>query len=136
MELSTNHKQTNSSNPRKENYSWIYVILAVLVGGALLYFLFFSSNSGYVKVKYRDNKVNIAAENFESLGETDSTVKGAWYDSSKSYMVIKLSSTYYHYCGMPNSVWRNFKATPSSYNYYKNRIKGNYDCRVNPVPIY
>jgi hypothetical protein len=136
MELPTNHKQTSSSNPQKENHSWIYIGLAILIGSAFLYFVFFSSSPGYVKVKYRDDKVNIAAENFEPLGETDSTVKGAWYDSSESYMVIKLSGTYYHYCGMPSSVWSSFKTTSSLYDHYQTSIKGNYDCRINPVPSY
>lgn len=61
----------------KEDYSWVYIGLAVLIGGAILYFLFFSSASGYVKVKYRDDKVNISSSNFEPLDKSDSTVKGA-----------------------------------------------------------
>ena len=121
---------------QKENYSWIYIGLAVLIGGAILYFLFFSSSSGYVKIKYRDDKVNISASNFEPLNKSDSTVKGAWYDSSNEYMVIKLSGTYYHYCGMPNSAWGGFKTASSPYEYYQDSIKGDYDCRENPVPRY
>jgi hypothetical protein len=120
----------------KENYSWVYIGLAVLIGGAILYFLFFSSGSGYVKIKYRDDKVNIAASNFESLDKSDSTVKGAWYDSSNEYMVIKLSGTYYHYCGMPSSAWSGLKNTSSPYEYYQDSIKGNFDCRENPIPSY
>ena len=121
---------------QKENYSWIYIGLAVLIGGAILYFLFFSSSSGYVKIKYRDDKVNISASNFEPLNKSDSTVKGAWYDSSNEYMVIKLSGTYYHYCGMPNSAWRDFSSASSLYSEYQSDIKGNFDCRENPVPRY
>ena len=45
----------------KESYSWVYIGLAILIGGAILYFLFFSSSSGYVKIKYRDDKVNISS---------------------------------------------------------------------------
>ena len=120
----------------KENYSWIYIALAVLIGGAILYFLFFSSGAGYVKIKYRDDKVNISASNFEPLNKSDSTVKGAWYDSSNEYMVIKLSGIYYHYCGIPNSAWRDFSSASSLYSAYQDDIKGNFDCRVNPVPSY
>ena len=101
-----------------------------------MYFLFFSSSSGYVKIKYRDDKVNISLSNFEPLNKSDSTVKGAWYDSDKEYMVIKLGGTYYHYCGMPRSVWSGFKAASSPYSYYQDDIKGNFDCRENPVPRY
>ena len=124
------------SNQHKENYSWIYIGLAVLIGGAILYFLFFASSSGYVKIKYRDDKVNISASNFEPLNKSDSTVKGAWYDSGNQYMVIKLGGTYYHYCGMPSSAWRNFSSSSSLYSAYQDDIKGNFDCRVNPVPSY
>ena len=118
----------------KENYSWVYIGLAVLIGGAILYFLFFSSGS--VKVKYRDDKVDISASNFTPLDKTDATVKGAWYDSGNEYMIIKLGSTYYHYCGMPSSAWRDFSSASSSYRAYQDDIKGNFDCRVNPVPRY
>ena len=120
----------------KENYSWVYIGLAVLIGGAILYFLFFSSSSGYVKIKYRNDKVDISASNFEPLNKSDSTVKGAWYDSSNQYMVIKLGSTYYHYCGMPSSAWHDFSSASSLYSVYQDDIKGKFDCRVNPVPRY
>ena len=120
----------------KEDYSWVYIGLAVLIGGAILYFLFLSSASGYVKVKYRDDKVNISSSNFEPLDKSDSTVKGAWYDSGNEYMVIRLGGTYYHYFGMPGSVWEGLKATSSPYDYYQDDIKGNFDCRENPVPRY
>ena len=120
----------------KENYSWVCIGLAVLIGGAILYFLFFSSGSGYVKVKYRDDKVDVSASNFTPLDKTDTTVKGAWYDSDNEYMIIKLGSTYYHYCGMPSSTWRSFSSASSPYRAYQDDIKGNFDCRVNPVPRY
>lgn len=121
---------------QKENYSWIYIGLATLIGVAILYFLLSSSSTSYVKIKYRDSKVDISASNFEPLNKSDSTVKGAWYDSSNKYMVIKLNSTYYHYCGMPSSVWRNFSSASSLYSTYQDNIKGNFDCRINHVPSY
>lgn len=118
-----------------EDNSWLYAGLAIIIGGAIFYFLFFH-NSGYVKIKYRDDKVNISANNFEPLNESDSTVKGAWYDSSEDYMVIKLGSTYYHYCGMPSGVWYGLKSSTHLYSYYQEEIKGNFDCRVFSVPEY
>lgn len=120
----------------KESYSWVYIGLAILIGGAILYFLFLSSNSDYVKIKYRDSKVNISTSNFESLGKSDSTVKDAWYDSSNKYMVIKLDVTYYQYCGMSNSEWGGLKNASSLYEFYQDNIKGNFDCRFNYVPQY
>lgn len=120
---------------QKDDYTWMYIVGALLVGAAIWYFLS-STASGYVTVKYRDDKVNVETDNFEPLGSSDSTVGGAWYDSSNEYLVIKLSSTYYHYCGMPSSVWSGLKSSGSPYSYYQDEIKGDYDCRVNPVPEY
>ena len=120
----------------KENYSWVYIGLAILIGVVILYAIFASPGSGYVNVKYRDDKVNISASNFEPLDKSDSTVKGAWYDSVNEYLVIKLGSTYYHYCGMPSSAWSGLKSSASLDEYYQQAIKGNFDCRENPIPSY
>ncbi len=120
----------------KENYSWVYVGLAILIGVVILYAIFASPGSGYVNVKYRDDKVNISASNFEPLDKSDSTVKGAWYDRVNEYLVIKLGSTYYHYCGMPSSAWSGLKSSASLDEYYQQAIKGNFDCRENPIPSY
>lgn len=121
---------------RKENYSWVYIGLTVLIGGAILYFIFLSASSGSVTVKYRDDKVDISASNFDPINKSDSTVKGAWYDNRNEYMVIKLGNIYYQYCGMPSSVWNGLKNSPSPYQYYRESVKGDYDCRINPVPAY
>ncbi len=120
----------------KENYSWVYVGLAILIGVVILYAIFASPGSGYVNVKYRDDKVNISASNFEPLDKSDSIVKGAWYDRVNEYLVIKLGSTYYHYCGMPSSAWSGLKSSASLDEYYQQAIKGNFDCRENPIPSY
>ena len=47
-----------------------------------------------------------------------------------------ISEIDYHYCGMPSSAWRNFSSASSLYSAYQDDIKGNFDCRVNPVPRY
>lgn len=120
----------------KQEYSWVYIGFALLVGSLVLYFFFLAPGSGYVTVKYRDDKVDVSASNFEPLKESDSTVKGAWYDAGNEYMVIKLGNTYYHYCGMPSSAWDDLKSASTPYDYYENSIRGNFDCRINPVPSY
>lgn len=89
----------------------------------------------YVSVKYRSDPVDISS--FEHLDTSKSSwVRGAWYDSGNKYMIINLSGTNYHYCSMPNSVWRNFKSASSFGSHYNGYIKGNYDCRVYPIPEY
>lgn len=93
--------------------------------------------TNYVYIKYRDSSVDLAAENFEYLNtEGSSFIAGAWYDSSNKYMVIKLLETYYHYCDMPESVWRNFKRADSFGVFYNEHIKEKFDCRSGTVPAY
>lgn len=120
----------------RHDYLWIYIPIALLVLGAFVYFLISSFNPGYVKVKYREDKVDISSDYFQPLDKSDATVGGAWYDFSNLYMVIKLNDTYYHYCSLPIDTWSSFRSSPSLYGYYQEEIKGNYDCRLNPVPSY
>ena len=91
----------------------------------------------FITVKYRATQVDVADSRFEYLDTSRSSfVQGAWYDSSNEYMIINLSGTNYHYCGMPSSVWQEFKSASSFGTYYNSDIKGNFDCRENPVPDY
>jgi len=91
----------------------------------------------YVKVKYREDLVDIAHPRFEYLDTSRSSfVRGAWYDEDNIYMVIKLKETYYHYCGMPKNIWSSFKMADSFGTFYNIYIKGHYDCRINYVPEY
>ena len=116
----------------------IYVLL-LLAGCA-------SSNSAesqeqwtpnYVNVEYRADPVDIAAPYFEPLGRSDSSVvEGAWFDSENEYLVINLQGTVYHYCGIGSSTWSSLKSAESMGSYFQDSIKGNFDCRVFPVPVY
>ena len=91
----------------------------------------------YVNVKYRADPVDIAAPYFESLGRSDSSVvEGAWFDSENEYLVINLQGTVYHYCGIGSSTWSSLKSAESMGSYFQDSIKGNFDCRVFPVPAY
>ena len=90
-----------------------------------------------ITIKYRNDTVDIAHPRFEYLDTSKSSfVRGAWYDQENEYMVIKLKTTYYHYCGMHNSPWKAFKSAYSFGSHYESKIKGNYDCRTNYTPIY
>jgi hypothetical protein len=63
-------------------------------------------------------------------------VKRVCYDAPNEYMLISLNGTYYHYCGInPETVGQLLDA-PSMGRYYNAAIKGNFDCRINPVPSY
>ncbi len=88
-------------------------------------------------IKYRDTPVNIADSRFEHLNTVKSSfIRGAWYDNQNQYMVIKLIETYYHYCGLPKTVWDEFKKADSFGSYYNQVIKGEFDCREGYVPTY
>lgn len=91
----------------------------------------------FVSVKYRTGEVDVANPCFEPYTPLSSSfVRESWYDKSNSYMIINLSGTYYHYCGMPVSTWEDFKSADSAGTFYNGYIKGNYDCRQNYVPSY
>ncbi len=97
----------------------------------------YTYNNNYIWIKYRDTPVNINNGRFEYLDTYRSSfIRGAWYDAQNRYMIIKLKSTYYHYCGLPKSVWYKFKMANSYGKFYNGYIKGNYDCRHGYVPSY
>ena len=113
----------------------VVMIIAVTVIAVTIW-IFLSVINGPIYVKYRTNgPVNIRASNFEPLNNSGSTVRGAWYDSSQEYMIIDLNGTYYQYCGLPVSTWDWLKGVDPD-AYYQTDIKGNFDCRVNPVQEY
>jgi len=93
--------------------------------------------SNYVDVKYREEPVDIADQEFEELDTSKSSfIRGAWYDEDNDYMIINLDGTYYQYCGMLNRTWASFKTADSFGSHYNKYIKGEYDCRLNKVPNY
>lgn len=95
------------------------------------------SESYVVRVRYRDSPVDLAAPHFDPLNTAGSSfVRGAWYDDGNDYMVIRLDATYYHYCGLPDSVWDAFASASSFGSFYNGSIKGRFDCRSGYVPSY
>lgn len=111
-----------------------FLLLGIFLGQGLYNWL---TGANYVDIKYRDNNVNVADSRFEHLDTSNSSfIRDAWYDSSNQYMVIDLNGTKYHYCEMPEQAWSSFKRAQSFGSHYNNKIKGNYDCRINRVPDY
>ncbi|MGI5841250.1 MAG: KTSC domain-containing protein [Patescibacteria group bacterium] len=93
--------------------------------------------TNYINVQYRNDPVDINHSRWEKVHTSKSSfVNGVWYDSQNKYMIINLNGKYYHYCGLPSSAWSSFKQASSFGTYYNSNIKGNYDCRINPVPSY
>ncbi len=98
----------------------------------------FSSN--IIWVKYRSTPIDLDNRQFE-LHDTSvsSWIRGVWYDKGNDYLIINLSGTYYHYCGVPTRIWsiyKNFKQHQSYGRAYRNYLKGQYDCRLGYVPDY
>lgn len=88
-------------------------------------------------VKYRPTPVDVDNAHFEYLDTSRSSViGGAWYDKTNNYMVINVGGTNYHYCGLNEAVWRRYAASSSFGSAYNAFIKGNFDCRIFPVPTY
>lgn len=89
-----------------------------------------------IYVKYR-GYVNVDNANFKHLNIQDSSIiHDMYYDASNNYLIIKIQSTNYHYCGLPKSVIHKWISSSSLGRYYLSNIKGNYDCRVYPMPRY
>jgi len=88
-------------------------------------------------IKYRPTTVDVDKPYFEYLNTLRSSfVRGAWYDKKNRYMIINLSGTNYHYCGVEEGTWKVFKSSPSFGKAYNSMFKGRFDCRINPVPTY
>ena len=86
-----------------------------------------------VDVKYRGP---IDLKPFACADTQSSFVKRVCYDSAKSYMLIQLQKTWYHYCSIDNGTVEALKSAEFVGRYYNSNIKGRFDCRTNPVPTY
>ena len=102
----------------------------------LIVFISLSVSAKDVYVKYRGS-VNVDNGQLEHVNiGYSSLVKDMYYDKDNNYLLVKLNSTYYHYCGINPSVTNKWVSSSSLGRYYLNNIKGNYDCRVYPMPKY
>ena len=87
-----------------------------------------------VYVKYRGT-VNTDTMTTKNIGYS-SFVNDIKYNAKQQYLLVKLNNTYYHYCAVPQRTVNNWISSSSLGSYYNTNIKGNYDCRIYPVPIY
>jgi hypothetical protein len=94
-----------------------------------------------ITVKYRDTPVCL---NTFACTETpqSSFVREVCFDAAKSYMLIKLNETWYHYCAVDRASVENLIKAPSVGAYYNQNFRshglvhGPFDCRDHPVPDY
>jgi len=94
-----------------------------------------------VTVKYRGTPVCL--DTFACTETPQSSfVREICYDAAKSYMLIKLNETWYHYCAVDRTSIENLVHASSVGTYYNQRfrsqgpIHGSFDCRDHPAPDY
>lgn len=105
---------------------------------AVLFVLLLSGHAfaKQVYVKYR-GQVDTDNGHFVSYKlKASSLVHEIYYDNPNNYLLVSLNGTYYHYCGISENVVSNWVNSSSLGRFYGSYIKGNYDCRVYPVPQY
>ena len=95
-----------------------------------------SLNAKDIYVKYR-GVVNIDNGHFNKLSIKESSlVKNMYYDDNNEYLLVQLKNTYYHYCSIPMTIIHSWVEAQSLGKYYNSFIRGQYDCRIYPVPNY
>ncbi len=88
-------------------------------------------------VKYRDTPVDVDNGHFEELRlKPSSLVKEMFYDENGNYLLVSLKNTFYHYCGINKQIIITWVNSDSLGRFYLNNIKGNFDCRIYPIPEY
>jgi hypothetical protein len=93
-----------------------------------------SARAESVYVKYR-GEVDLSS--FDCKYVTRSTfIRRVCYDWRNEYMLISLNGTFYHYCAIDAGTVASLLSAPSMGEFYNTSIKGNFDCRVYPVPDY
>jgi hypothetical protein len=86
-----------------------------------------------VDVKYR-GKVDLSSFDCSPI-KASSLVKRLCYDVARTYVVVQLKTTYYHYCDVGSETVAHWRAAPSLGRYYNENVKGGqFDCRVNGAP--
>ena len=92
------------------------------------------ARSESVNVKYR-GLVDLAAFECENITRS-SFIDRVCYDAKKTYMLIQLNGTWYHYCEIDGDTVASFLVAASMGHYYNTSIKGRFDCRTHKIPVY
>jgi hypothetical protein len=110
--------------------------MRILLGILILLVASFPARAQCVDVKYRQGGC-VDLKPFVCHDTTRSSFVGdVCYDKKNRYMLIKLQSTWYHYCSIPEAAVTALVTASSIGRHYNANVKGNYDCRINPVPVY
>lgn len=90
-----------------------------------------------VQVKYH-GPVSLDAFACTDVSE-NSDVSRICYDKAERYMVIRLKTTYYHYCAIDAAAVQGLQSAKSKRDFFDSRIRGSgkdgpFDCRTHPIP--
>lgn len=90
-----------------------------------------------VQVKYH-GAVSLDAFACADVNE-NSDVSRICYDKAERYMVIRLKTTYYHYCEIDAATVKGLQGASSKRQFFESRIRGSggqgpFDCRTHPIP--
>lgn len=90
-----------------------------------------------VQVKYH-GPVSLNAFACVDVRES-SDVSRFCYDKAERYMVIRLKTTYYHYCEIDAVTVQGLEKANSKRQFFETRIRGSgangpFDCRTHPIP--
>lgn len=108
----------------------LYLFLLILL-------LSFHLSARTIVVKYRDTPVDVNNGYFKTLSlKPSSLVKEMFYDEQGYYLLVSLKNTFYHYCGINKQTIKAWVNSNSLGRFYLNNIKGNFDCRIYPIPSY
>jgi len=94
-----------------------------------------------VTIKYRDTPVCLNSFSCTNTPQS-SFVRAICFDAAKSYMLIELNNTWYHYCAVDRASVDNLLEATSIGTYFNNHFRshglvhGPFDCRDHPVPDY
>lgn len=108
-----------------------FVFVCALVLGCQL------AAAGTVQVKYHGAVVLDAFACSDVQDASD--VSRICYDEAERYMVIRLKTTYYHYCDIDAATVQGLQKATSKRQFFEGRIRGSgadgpFDCRTHPIP--
>lgn len=97
----------------------------------------FAASAETVNVKYH-RAVSLDTFACSDVRES-SDVKRICYDKTERYMLIRLNSTYYHYCEIDAATVQGLQSASSKRDFFQARIRGTgsdgpFDCRTKPIP--
>jgi hypothetical protein len=112
-------------------------LLRTVTAGSIL-ILCATAQAETVYVKYRGL---VDLKPFTCTDTMSSFVNRICYDKAKSYMLILLNSTWYHYCEIDDRTVAALIGAESVGRFYNANIRGSgkdgpFDCRTHKVPTY